>query len=204
MAKTLVTFTGPSGCGKSTVVRLLYTKYPDVFSEMVSTTTRAPRALEVEGVAYYFVSQDEFESRSVAGMFLEEVLYNGTRYGIEKREVNRVLMQGCTPLLIVEPHGARQIRERYAGPLIQLFIKPPSEEHLRTWMAGRGDSPETIERRIQLDRSVFNPNDGHPWTKVIENNDLETVCGEILTLLGMEDLQTRRSTYPCDERLSSA
>jgi len=168
MEKPLVTITGPSGVGKTTIVQLLYTIDPWHFTELVSTTTRAPRVGEQEGIAYYFVDNDEFERRSRAGTFLEEVLYNGTRYGIERSEIEKAHSADLTPLIVVEPNGARQIRERYEGRLIQIFLDA-TEHRRRLWMLGRGDTAEDALSRVLNDRIAIVQGD-FPWDAVIENN----------------------------------
>ena len=62
---------GPSGAGKSTLVKHLLALYPDKYQFSVSSTTRAPRPGEVDGVHYHFTSFDEFQSDLKKGLFLE-------------------------------------------------------------------------------------------------------------------------------------
>jgi guanylate kinase len=181
--KPLVTITGPSGVGKTTVVQLMYTFCPDVYTELVSTTTRKPRAGEVDGVAYHFVSGDHFTNLSRAGYFLEEIEYNGTRYGIELSEIDKAYDADLTPLIVVEPHGAQQIRDRYEGPLLQLYFDAP-EESRSQWMVGRGDPLCKVATRIDLDRTAITRGD-FPWDFVIQNDStLASLCRKVLTAVG--------------------
>jgi guanylate kinase len=184
MDRPLVTITGPSGVGKTTVVQLLYTIAPLSFTELVSTTTRAPRTGEREGVAYYFVDDAEFERRSEDQRFLEEIEYNGTRYGIESSEIEKAHSAGLTPLIVVEPHGARQIRERYAGTLIQLYLNA-NEKRLRRWMLGRGDHQAKVAERIALDRTAITQGD-FPWDLVIENDTtVPSLCAKVMKAIAL-------------------
>ena len=66
--------TGPSGVGKGTLIRTLLQRVPDL-ELSVSATTRRPRPGETEGVAYHFLSEDEFERRARAGDFVEHARY---------------------------------------------------------------------------------------------------------------------------------
>ena len=57
----LVVVSAPSGCGKDTVFKEIRKKRNDIV-ESVSATTRKPREGEVEGVNYFFLSEDEFKN----------------------------------------------------------------------------------------------------------------------------------------------
>lgn len=68
---------GPSGTGKSTLLKALFAKYPGEFGFSVSHTTRSPRAGEVDGREYNFVTKDEFMSRVANDEFLEWAQFGG-------------------------------------------------------------------------------------------------------------------------------
>ena len=82
MARTarLFVVSGPSGVGKGTLVALLREKRPSL-GLTVSATTREPRAGEVDGQSYYFLTEDEFSAKVEAGEFLEWAVVHGHRYG---------------------------------------------------------------------------------------------------------------------------
>ena len=79
MAQVFV-ITGPSGVGKGTLIRTLLERIPEL-ELSVSATTRAPRPGEEDGVAYHFLTDDEFDRRVQAGDFVEHAGYSGRRYG---------------------------------------------------------------------------------------------------------------------------
>lgn len=176
----LVTMTGPSGVGKTTVARSLIDRRPSQVTEAVSTTTRQPRLGEVEGTSYYFVTDDRFEEIDDAGGFLETVRFSGKRYGIQFSELESKTNRFQATILIVDLHGARQVRERYDGPLLQFYLSPPSWDELKCRMQARGSTDEEIERRVSQDREVFRES-GFPWTKVITNDCLVATCDELLS-----------------------
>ena len=67
---TLFIISGPSGVGKGTLVNLLMQE-DETLSLSISCTTRRPRAGEKDGVAYFFISKEEFQKRIDEGDFLE-------------------------------------------------------------------------------------------------------------------------------------
>lgn len=67
-AGRLIVLTGPTAVGKGTVEAKLRADHPEV---CVRLTTRAPRPGEVDGVNYWFLTEDEFLAREAAGEFLE-------------------------------------------------------------------------------------------------------------------------------------
>lgn len=103
----LLTLTGPSCSGKTTLLNKLVSEHN--FFGVTSHTTRPIRKGEIEGKDYYFVDEDEFESLSSGDRLLEEVSFNGFRYGVSLGEVLRAEASNKMPVLIVEPNGLKQI-----------------------------------------------------------------------------------------------
>jgi guanylate kinase len=140
---------GPSGSGKSTLAAALK-KYR--IPEVISHTTRDPRVGEIDGVNYHYISRDHFEEISALGGFIEEVEYNGNRYGSTFAQVEALLALGPA-CIVVEGHGAEQFHKALPGRCVGLFLRPPSDEDLRKRLEGRGDSVEGVQRRMELKES---------------------------------------------------
>ena len=64
-APLLLVIAGPAGSGKSTLCERLLRERPG-FSRVVTTTTRAPRPGEINGVHYHFFAAEEFRRRIAA------------------------------------------------------------------------------------------------------------------------------------------
>ena len=100
--------TAPSGAGKTTLVNLLRDEFGS-FVYSVSCTTRAPRGEEKDGVAYHFLSDEEFLRRVADGQFLEHALVHGHRYGTLKSAVEGPMAEGRSVLLDIDVAGAAQV-----------------------------------------------------------------------------------------------
>jgi guanylate kinase len=141
--------TGPSGVGKGTLIEQLLERVPEL-ELSTSATTREPRAGEVDGRDYFFLSPEEFRRRLEAGDLLEHASYSGNYYGTLREEVERRLAKGHSVVLEIEVQGARQVRDALGDDAVLIFIAPPDEKVLRERLEGRGtDSPADIEQRLR-------------------------------------------------------
>lgn len=147
----LFVVSAPSGAGKSTLVSALR-QTPD-FVYSVSCTTRAPRAGEIEGEDYHFISREEFERRIAAGDFIEWATVHDNFYGTPREPVLRHLEGGIDVLIDIDTQGAAKIRsdsDAIRGALADIFLMPPSFEELRRRLIKRGtETEEQIETRLR-------------------------------------------------------
>lgn len=146
----LVILSGPSGSGKTTVVRKLLELADPKLELSVSATTRPPRAGEIDGKDYHFLSAEEFQRLRQAGEFLEtfEVFGNGYWYGTLRSEVEDRTSRGISVLLEIDVDGAMELVKQYPAA-ITIFLSPGSHEELERRLRGRGTEPEeTIQRRL--------------------------------------------------------
>ena len=144
----------------------------------MSATTRPPRPGEENGNDYWFLSHEEFEERLQNGEFLEHATYAGNRYGTLRSELDRA-DDGL--VLEIELQGARQVRKALPEAL-QVFIKPPSLDALRTRLIGRGaEDTEQIERRLKVAEQELAAES--EWKHVIVNDRLETAVDQLADLV---------------------
>ena len=172
----LFVVSGPSGVGKGTLVSLLRDKRPNL-GLTVSATTRSPRPGEVDGVAYYFLSDEEFKKRVDAGEFLEWAHVHGHCYGTLKSEVDRLISAGQSVVLEIDVQGGLMVHKQYPSAIL-VFIKPPSFEELEQRLRGRGTEDEkTIFTRLSnASREMEYAND---YTVCIVNDNLETALSKL-------------------------
>jgi guanylate kinase len=172
----ILVITGPSGVGKGTLIKGLLERVSGL-QLAVSATTRSPRAGEVNGVDYHFLSEDDFDRRVRAGEFVEHAEYAGNRYGTLKSELSRPA-RGI--VLEIDVQGARQVRESLPEARL-VFIEPPSFEALERRLAGRAsDRPEQIERRLAAARDELAA--AGEFDHRIVNDDLQSALQELSEL----------------------
>ncbi|KAJ2769375.1 guanylate kinase, partial [Coemansia nantahalensis] len=96
---------GPSGTGKSTLLKRLFAEHPAEFGFSVSNTTRNPRAGEVNGKDYHFVSREQFLEAVARSEFIEHAEFSGNMYGTTVRAVKDVAEAGKTCILDIDVQG---------------------------------------------------------------------------------------------------
>ncbi len=168
----LIVISAPSGSGKTTIARAIMQKYPAMLFS-VSATTRQPRAAEVDGRDYFFLSKDEFQKRVQLGDLVEWEEIYGNYYGTLKSEVDRALQRGAIMLFDVDVKGALSIKRTYPNDSILIFIKPPSFEVLKHRLLNRKTEDEATIRR-RLDRVPMELEKGSQFDWQVVNDDLET------------------------------
>jgi len=106
----LLVLAGPAGSGKSTLCDRLVAAGLG-FSRVVTSTTRAPRAGEANGVHYHFFTPREFDARVAAGEFLEWAWVHGERrYGTLAASVLGPLLLGRNLVMSVDVQGVESLR----------------------------------------------------------------------------------------------
>jgi len=149
----LFVVSAPSGAGKTTLCDALRQTSDFVYS--VSCTTRAPRAGEIEGEDYHFLSEADFLRRVEANEFLEHAKVHEHYYGTLQKPIRTSLENGVDVLIDVDTQGAASIRN-FADPFIRqtlcdVFIMPPNLEELRRRLTKRG-----TENEKQIDLRLIN------------------------------------------------
>jgi guanylate kinase len=150
----LLLIAGPAGSGKSTLCDRLVASGLG-FARVVTTTTRSPRAGEVNGVHYHFFTPQEFDARIAAGDFLEWAWVHGERrYGTLASSVRDPLVRGQDLVMSVDVQGAASLRRlAEVDPVIRralttVFILV-EHDRLLARMRDRGKDDEAeIARRM--------------------------------------------------------
>jgi len=135
---TLVVVSAPSGAGKTTLCHEVRQLVPDLFYS-VSYTTRLPRAGEVDGKDFHFVSEAEFLDMRDKDEFAEWAEVHGHRYGTPVKALEGALGRGLDVLLDIDTHGARQLRQRYPEA-VSVFVMAPSMKELEARLRERVQS----------------------------------------------------------------
>lgn len=182
-SRKIVVISGPSGVGKSTVVQKVLETCPLPLELSVSATTRAPRAGEIDGKDYVFLSRDEFEDRRQRGEFLEckEVFGRGDWYGTLKNRVATGLSDGKWVLLEIDVEGALSVKEQ-CPDVLMIFLHPGSMETLEHRLRSRkSDSEDSIRRRLEVAAGEIAKS--HAYDVIIENDSVEQTAQKICQVL---------------------
>lgn len=116
--KEVVAIIGKAGSGKDTILQEVLKRapqvakedYPDVecteFQEIISCTTRPKRECEIDGVNYYFFTDEEFTKKIINDEFAEVSNFNNWWYGTlidklsaDKRNIGVFNLDGIHSLL---------------------------------------------------------------------------------------------------------
>ena len=148
MKGQILIISGPSGSGKSTLLNRLLKEESDLYFS-ISSTTRAPRQGETEGVNYYFISEDEFKKGIDADEFLEWACVHGNYYGTSLKPVLNALEEGKIAIFDIDVQGFNIAKSKFAKNITSVFITTASKNELKSRLQNRGtDSAETIEKRL--------------------------------------------------------
>ena len=179
----MVVISGPSGSGKSTLCRRLLEDPRVRFS--ISATTRAPRAGEVDGREYHFVSPARFRELIREGAFIEHAEVHGNMYGTLRAPMEEALARGEVYLLEIDVQGALQLKA-LGEPGVYIFVAPPDMETLRKRLVGRRtDAPEVVERRLK--KAEDEMREAVKYDHVVLNDDLERALSEVRRLVGLDE-----------------
>ena len=192
MSGTLYIIAAPSGAGKTSLVRALLEREPEI-SLSVSYTSRMPRATEVDGQHYHFVSRPVFEHMSKAGAFFESANVHGDYKGTARDAVEPLLAAGRDVLLEIDWQGAQQVRAQWPDCL-SIFILPPSRAELERRLRTRAsDSAEQIARRIADSRIEIAR--ASEFDYIVINDDFATAIDDLRAIFAARRL--RRDAQLC-------
>jgi guanylate kinase len=150
----LIVISGPSGVGKDSVLDEMKSRGLP-FHFVITATTRKPRSDEVDGVDYFFLSQDEFARMIDEGELLEYAVVYQDYKGIPKSQVRQALASGKNVIMRVDVQGAETVR-RLAKDALLIFLTPQNEEELINRLKRRNtETRESLKLRIATTRQEY-------------------------------------------------
>jgi guanylate kinase len=183
----LLVIAGPAGSGKSTLCDRLVAEFPE-FERVVTTTTRAPRPGEINGVHYHFLTPEQFDAGLAADDFLEWAWVHGQRrYGTLRSSVLEPLARGQSLVISVDVQGVESFRrEARANPLLgrrmtTVFIIV-DHERLVARMIGRAqDNEAEIAGRMKTAERELR--EAHKFDFIIESRTRDEDFAALLAIL---------------------
>ena len=173
----LIIFSAPSGGGKTTLAQMLIKDFSNL-QISVSSTTRAPRGQEKDGVDYHFLTVDDFKKKIAAGDFAEHAEVHGNFYGTDASVIRNNFAQGKSVLALVDIAGAAKLRKAFPGEVYTIFISPPDLKILEARLRARGTETEAaIQTRLANAKSEMDA--AKDFDRTIVNDDLQVAYDEL-------------------------
>lgn len=189
----LLIISGPSGVGKTTITRGVERSIPDaVFS--VSWTTRERTPVDVEGVDYHFVSDDDFEAMKASGGFLESAGVYGKKYGTPKEWVTTQLERGRLVILEIDVQGAIAVKKAIPSAFA-VFIEAPSEAELlqRLQSRRREDDAAIMKRFARAKHEIEHARSCGAYDAFVVNHEVQAAIAGAVELVKKQRALRRRA-----------
>ena len=185
--KLLIIISSPSGTGKTSICKRI-TNQDKKIKLSVSHTTRSPRDNEINGVDYYFVSSEEFNSKIEDQSFLEYARVFDNYYGTSKKNVKDLLSKDFDVLFDIDWQGAAQILNSNLAKIITIFLIPPSKEVVLERLEQRsretGDNYEAVQKRmIEYENEMSHSNE---YSHIVLNDNIEECTKEVINIIKNE------------------
>jgi guanylate kinase len=186
----LVVISAPSGAGKTTVCRGLINRHDNIRMS-ISATTRPKAMGEREGRDYFFMKNEEFETKLEKGWFVEWAKVYDHYYGTPVEQVEKNLAQKKVVLFDIDVQGGRSIKKSYPDA-VAIFILPPSLNELkRRLRSRRRDSRQEMDKRLALALKEIEMRTKYDYTVI--NKEVDTAIEQIESILEAESLKTSRN-----------
>ena len=183
----LIIISSPSGAGKTSICKKI-THHDQNIKLSVSHTTRAPRDNEIDGVDYFFVTSEKFNSKVLDKSFLEYANVFGNFYGTSKKNVEEILSLDFDVLFDIDWQGAAQILNSNLAKIVTIFLVPPSKEvvleRLKKRSKETGDDSVSIKRRmLEYENEMIHANE---YNYVVTNDNLEECAKKVIAIIENE------------------
>lgn len=185
----ILIISGPSGCGKSTLLKEVYKEIDDYYFS-ISTTTRAAREGEKDGVDYFFVKKEEFQEDIKAGHFLEWAEVHGNYYGTSLKPIKEALSEGKLVIFDIDVQGHEIVRKKLDSITTSVFITTPSLKELENRLYSRNtDSKDVIEKRIE--NAKYEIKYYQKYDYFIVNDNLKTASKELVSIAKITRIKSK-------------
>ncbi|MBT4762479.1 MAG: guanylate kinase [Bdellovibrionaceae bacterium] len=166
----MIIVAGPSGVGKSSFVDKIIDEIPGL-TDVVTYTTRAIRPGEIEGVAYHFVTKDQFEKLIVEDFFVEWANVHTNIYGTPFNQIYDAWEKSDPVIMDIDVQGAETFREKFSN-CFTIFIHPPSVDALRQRVLSR-DKDKVKDLDVRMENAKKEIAQSHLFHSQLVNDNFE-------------------------------
>ena len=189
----LLVVSGPAGVGKGTLDKALMDRNNKIRMS-VSATTRSPRPGEIEGVHYFFKTEEEFRAMVDRGEFLEYMhVFGSNYYGTPRSFVEQNLANGYDVILEIDVQGAMKVKQTFPDAVL-IFITAPSLSEIKSRLIGRGtETMEQVEKRFATAFEEIKMISHYDY--LVVNDVVDVAVHHMEAILEAERCRTARSAY---------
>jgi len=181
----LVVISGPSGVGKDAVLKSLQ-KRGLLLHFVVTMTSRAPRQGEEDGVDYFFVSRERFETLIDQDEFIEYAhVYNDYK-GIPKSQIRKAIESGVDVILRVDVQGAQTLRRLCPDAVLIFLIASNVKEWYDRLRNRKTETEESLALRLKTARKELEYLSEFDYVVVNAHERLEETVDTIVSILEAE------------------
>ena len=186
MKYDVVVIAGPSGSGKNSV-RAGVLEACSSCVKLITACTRPMRPGEVDGVDYFFMSNEEFfklvDSGDIPEYNEDQWRETGTTRGVYLPELRKQIDTGKTVMAQLQLQGLEYMREHFNT--VGIFIEPSSLDELEKRITSRADlSSKELQSRLDIARDEIE-NQSHRYDHRItnENGKLDEAIKQVLDII---------------------
>ncbi len=178
----LFIISGPSGAGEDSVINGLSKKMK--IHKAITTTTRAPRDGEVDGVDYYFVSKEQFEKALAENKMAEWAQhYNDNYYGVTREELNRIQQDDAIGIWKIDYKGVIHAKKMFPG-IIAIFLMAESLAVLEKRIRERsGVSEDYVAKRMAYTKEWLEHIDIYDYTVINKDGHLQDTIDDVARII---------------------
>ena len=182
----LVILSGVAGAGKDTIKKELLKRMEKV-TTLPSFTDRPPRATDVAGQTYNFITTEEFEEMIESNELYEYSVHHNHYYGTSKKLLNEKINSGKIVVKDIDVNGTEDLVNLLKNDVkvVTIFLRVPKEV-LRNRLENREDKPSLKEIELRLNRFDYEESKIGFYDYVLKNNNLEKTVQIIMTIIENE------------------
>ncbi len=178
----LFIISSPSGGGKDSIINALIKIFPGS-TRVITTTTRAPRPGNVNGVDYHFITSEDFKQKLADGEFVEHNIYGGNYYGMQKMHLTELLAKHPIVFTQIDVNGKHQL-DHTDLKYVSIFLVPDSLDTLRQRIITRGGlTPEAVEERMKIAAAEIAESTDYEYKIINENGKMAKTVATIAKII---------------------
>lgn len=149
--KTLIALCGPAGSGKDAVFNKVIEK-SDSLNKIIGSTTRPPREGEIEGVNYFYLTNQEFIDKIINRDMINYEIFREWQYGTERKAYS----DDKTNIGVFNPKALMSLLQEDDFNIYIVFIEVNAKTRIMRQL-NREENPDVkeIARRFLADESDF-------------------------------------------------